>query len=324
MMKLSIQVSIQWRIILLLYVAIKNLVKVFLKTVPLKSKCSNILVVGADGLVGNALIKHLQDLETSVIATTRRPERVNKENLFLDLQSDLGDWKFPPHVAAAVVCAGATRIEACQNYPAESRKVNVNGTLALINRLVSEGIFVIYLSTNQVFDGSISHRMPDDVPCPITEYGRQKAETETLICSLKRDTSIIRFSKILSLKDPLFESWKVSMRKAEVIHPFSDMFLAPVPVDFVVRVIESVIMMRLTGILQVSGSYDLSYEQAAYLGAEQMHTDTAIIKAISAHQTGRFKESLPKHTTLNCDRIEKLGLIPPDVRETIQRCFSIS
>ncbi len=288
-----------------------------------KTKLPSTLVVGSDGLVGHTLINFLRKTGRNVLGTTRRSDCVNDQNFFLDLSKNVEYWKSPLNVQTAVVCAGITRIEACQNTPEESKKVNVDGISMLIKNLVAAGIFVIYLSTNQVFDGSKPYRMPDDALCPITEYGRQKAEAESFLHTLKDNVAIVRFSKILSTKDPLFEQWKTSLKKGEVIYPFWDMVLAPVPLDFVIKVLQLVIDKHLSGVLQVSGGYDLSYAEAAYLSAKYMKVESSLIQPISAYITNRFKETLPTHTTLNCDRLKReFKILPPDVRWTIQKMFS--
>lgn len=136
------------------------------------------LVVGADGMVGNALITRLRQPGLCVLGTTRRRDTVSEKCLHLNLADNTQQWRPPRPVDMAFLCAGETRIQACKNNPAESAKINVEGISQLAKNLQREGTFVIYLSTNQVFDGSVPFRSPHDPCCPITEYGRQKAEAE--------------------------------------------------------------------------------------------------------------------------------------------------
>ena len=70
--------------------------------------------------------------------------------------------------------------------------------------------------------------MPEEPLSPITEYGRQKAEVERRISKLGSSVSIVRFTKILGQVYPLFSSWLKTLQENKPIHPFSDMYMAPV------------------------------------------------------------------------------------------------
>ncbi len=51
-------------------------------------------------------------------------------------------------------------------------------TSLLIKRLVAVGIFVVFISSNAVFDGTIPFVRADQPVNPKTAYGRQKAAAE--------------------------------------------------------------------------------------------------------------------------------------------------
>ena len=86
--------------------------------------------------------------------------------------------KAPAAVEAAVICAAITRQELCRKEPEATRQINVVRTLDLIRDLVEAETFVVFLSTNLVFDGSRPQRRGDEPLSPKMEYGRQKAEVE--------------------------------------------------------------------------------------------------------------------------------------------------
>jgi len=281
----------------------------------------NFLIVGGDSLIGSALVEHLQRTNVPVIETTRRREAVSEANLYLDLSQDVEDWQCPWPIDVAVVCAGITKLHSCKSNPVETARVNVQGVCTLVKNLVAQNTFVIYLSSNQVFDGSAPYRMPDDPISPMTEYGRQKAETDRQISQWGDSISIVRFTKVLGPKDALFSQWTEALRKGEAIRPFSDMFMAPVPLSCAVSVLKLIMDIRLPGITQVSGGQDISYEKAARYGAKKLQVDSSLIQPISAFQYGNF-DFIPNHTTLNFDRLKcVLGIEPPDVHWTIEMAF---
>ena len=99
----------------------------------------------------------------------------------------------------------------------------------LVNKLIDQGVFVVYLSSAGVFDGSIPYEVPESPFSPLTEHGRQKAEAERRIDSSNELISILRIGKVLSSHNDLFLSWKTSLGKGHTINPFLDMPFSPVP-----------------------------------------------------------------------------------------------
>jgi len=281
-----------------------------------------ILIVGSDSVVGRALMAYLQEAGDRVVGTTKRRESVDELHLYLDLSEDVEGWRCPWPVAVAVVCAGVTKLDACWRDPVATARVNVQNVPALVKNLVATGTFVIYLSSNQVFDGSVPHRLPDDPVSPATEYGRQKAEAERQISQWGDSAAIVRLTKIIELPFPLFSRWADSLEKEEVISPFVDMSMAPVPLNGAISILRIVADLRLPGILQVSGNEDISYAEAAGIGARLLGLDLGLVKPITVSEFGSYMETVPANTTLNIDRLKYvLGVVPPDVRWTIKRAF---
>ncbi|MCK5602942.1 sugar nucleotide-binding protein [Candidatus Pacearchaeota archaeon] len=271
------------------------------------------LIIGSDSMVGNALIEYLSRAGEKVIGTTRRHEAVNATNLYLDLADDVEMFQCPDGVTVAIVCAAVTKIEYCRLNPVETAQINVQSTVALVKKLVENGVFVIYLSTNQVFDGSTPHRNPDDSLSPITEYGRQKAEVERQFHKFNKSVAIVRFSKIMPSISPLFSAWIEGLKNGQTIHPFSDMYMAPVPLTYVTSVLRFVGDLRLSGIWQVSGNQDISYADVARFIARIIGKSESLVQPILVSQSIHM-ESVPSHTTLNIERVrENFGIEPPDV-----------
>src|ERR1700681_3257292 len=105
------------------------------------------LVVGSDSLIGGALLRRLRHAGQHAVGTTRRRTQI-EHSVYLDLLEGPDKWQPPEPVTVAIVCAGVTRLQACESDPVTSAKINVEGVSALVTNLVSRRIFVIYLSTN--------------------------------------------------------------------------------------------------------------------------------------------------------------------------------
>ena len=282
-----------------------------------------ILIVGSDSAIGSTLMVQLQRDGDHVVGTTRRRDSLDESHVYLDLSSDIQGWHLPATVAVAVVCAGITRMEDCRRDPVSTSRVNVHGVSALVEKLVEDGAFVIFLSTNQVFDGSVPYRPPDDPTCPITEYGRQKAQAERQISPWGDAACIVRLTKVLTPADPLIRQWSHALVKGEAIHPFSDVCMAPMPLGYTRTMLQQAIRLRIPGIVQASGSHDITYAEAAHIGVESLGVDPTLVQPVVAAESDFQGEPLPAHTTLNADRLKyEIHIEPPDTRRTIEMAFA--
>lgn len=286
------------------------------------SKAPAILVVGADSLIGGALMLELETAGWPVMGTSRRREQA--DNVFqLDLADDMARWESLEPIDVAIICAGITGLNKCVDDPEGSRMVNVDGVSALAENFISKGSFVIYLSTNQVFDGAAPYPSPGDPTSPITEYGRQKAEAERRIMALKDKAAILRMTKVLGEHNKLFETWLTLLKKGEPITPFSDINFSPVPLGFVVSALKRMVDVQTPGLFHLSGEKDVSYEYAARMGGEIVGADEGLILPATSQSLGAYTEPQPKNTALDiASFVSFYGGAPPPVDWTLRAAFT--
>jgi len=273
-------------------------------------------------MVGAELLKRLRQAGVSVTGTTRRRERVGADIVHLDLSQEVQGWRPPGRIDVAILCAGVIGIQACEDQPLESRLVNVDAIASLARNLSQAGAFVIYLSSNQVFDGTAPFRTPADVCCPVTEYGRQKAEAEQRLLEEGSAGSILRLTKILGPTNPLFATWRKSLHQGQSIQPFSDLTFAPVPLSSVAGTVSLLAARRLGGIFHLSGERDITYEEAALMGARAIGADTNLVRPVKAPGNPPPAQTASAHATLDMNALKiATGLVPPDVQWTVETAF---
>src|SRR5580700_8738065 len=192
------------------------------------------LIVGGDSEIGAAAYRAMKAQGVSAAATTRRGEHVAADRPFLDLAAPLDDWAPPPRTQAVCFCAAIARLSACADDPQGSAQINVVQTLALVEKLLARDIAVLFLSTNQVFDGR-TPQVPADAPhSPVSEYGRQKARAEAALRDRMTNgapVAILRLAKVVSDGMPLIQGWVRELSAGKPIRVFNDMPLAPTPID---------------------------------------------------------------------------------------------
>ena len=281
------------------------------------------LIVGGDSEIGAAAYRAMQAQGKSVAATTRRRDRVAPDRLFLDLAAPLDDWSPPPGTQAVCLCAAIARLAVCAGDPEGSARINVVQTLALAEKFLAHGISVVFLSTNQVFDGHTPHERAEAPHSPVSEYGRQKARAEAALLRQMDNgapVAILRLAKVVSDTMPLIGGWIKDLTAAKPIRVFNDLALAPTPTDLVCTAIAALLQDRARGIFQLTGPRDVTYADiggflAAYLGADQK-----LVNQTSAREAGLPEGATPLHTTLDSSLLRAHYVLEvPDVWDVVDR-----
>lgn len=281
------------------------------------------LVIGGDSMIGHALIKSFNANGHPVAWTTREiPYRHIRQyavgpNYRLNFNDPDIQWQPPPHIRVAYLCAGITSLDRCA--ASESRTVNVTATLCLARRLVSRDVFVIFPSSNLVFDGTTPFAHRHDMVCPTTVYGGQKAEVEAVLQEMP-NCAIVRLTKVLRQHEPRFATWITAIKDNQPIRPLSDVAISPLPLPQVVESLRRIAEIRLVGITQLSADRDITYQKVAEYIARRLgiqDVECIVCPIASAHlsQVGRG------HTTLDVSRArEYLDFHPPDAWSVIDWC----
>src|SRR5580700_2675427 len=265
------------------------------------------LIVGGDSEIGAAAYRAMKAQGAAVAATTRRSERIASDRPFLDLAAPLDGWVPPPGTQAVCLCAAIARLAACADDPEGSAHINA----------------VLFLSTNQVFDGRTPQERAEAPHAPVSEYGRQKARAETaLLRQLESGApvAILRLAKVVSDTMPLIGGWIKDLTAAKPIRVFNDLKLAPTPTDLVCTAIATLLQDRARGIFQLTGPRDVTYADIGGFLAAYLDVDQKLVNQTSARAAGLPEGATPPHTTLDSGLLRvHYGLEAPDVWDVVER-----
>lgn len=279
------------------------------------------LVVGGDGLIGRALARRLDGEGRTVLATTRRHGCAAARRPHLELAQDPSAWTPPQPVSVAFLLAAAANQLSCCADPAASRRINVDHTVALARRLVELGAFVVFTSTNLVFDGEEARYQTCAAPHPTSEYGRQKAEAEQALLALVPRVAVVRLTKVLAAEMPLIGRWVESLKAGQPVEAFTDLICAPMPVDFVAEALARIGAQGKGGLFHLSGADEVSYADLARSLARRLGVDGALVRPTTSTAAGVTLQSLPKHSSLDAqDVAESFSLPPPHLDAVIESC----
>lgn len=129
------------------------------------------LVTGAAGLIGGYLVRSAArwGSQWEVRGLSR-----SEADLTDSIQVKALRRRFRPSLV--IHCAALSRTGACEQDPARARKINVDATKRLAD--LARDIPFVFLSTDQVFDGSQGNYVETDLVNPLNIYGCTKVEAE--------------------------------------------------------------------------------------------------------------------------------------------------
>ena len=283
------------------------------------------LVVGGDGQIGRAVLRRARRAGRDVVATTRRPQPAGGAACHLDLAHDLSGWRPPEGIAVAVLCAAVTSVARCQADPAGTHAINVEALWTVSQALFAAGAFVVFPSTNLVFDGSVACRRAEELVCPTTEYGRQKAEVEGRLLAAGDQAAVVRLTKVLTPDMPLIAGWLEALKHGQVIRPCSDMVLSPLSLGFAAEVLWRVGSERVPRITQASGHEDITYAELAAHVAGRLGVAPDLVQPTTSAEAGLAVANVPRHTTLDTRRLRTVfALDVPGVWQTVDDVLGLS
>ncbi|MEO6027779.1 MAG: SDR family oxidoreductase [Candidatus Binatia bacterium] len=146
------------------------------------------LIIGASGLVGNALRAVFPDAVGTYLRTPT-PDLVP-----LDITDAAAVRTLVDDISPALILlpAALPHVDRCETEPTESERVNVEGTRNVAMAAATRRARLVFFSTDYVFDGSAGPYEIDAPTHPINVYGRHKLAAEAIVRDTVADHLIAR------------------------------------------------------------------------------------------------------------------------------------
>lgn len=294
-----------------------------------------ILITGANGLLGQHLVKMVMDsTKHSIIATGRGACRMNfsfSKNFqyySLDITDAVAVEDFiTAHQPNIIVhTAAITQADECEQNHIACWHANVTATGFLINAAEKINAHFIYLSTDFVFDGLGGPYTETDETGPVNYYGSSKLAAEKAVQQNLLHWCIIRTVLVYGntwLKNRSnIVSWaKDNLEKQQQIKVVSDQWRTPTYVDDLATGVLMAIEKNATGIYHISGEemmtpYDMAMATAVYL-----KLDIKLIEKVNA-STFTQPAKRPAKTGFVIDKAKReLGYKPISFIEGLRKMF---
>ncbi len=139
-----------------------------------------VVITGADGQLGQALQKILNEQGDTVFPTDVPDFDITQHTIVQKLSD------FRPELI--IHCAAMTNVDGCAKDPDMAFQINAFGTQNVAHACLRANADMVYVSTNEVFDGRADRPyQEDDPPNPVNPYGSSKRAGEQMAAHYVKD-----------------------------------------------------------------------------------------------------------------------------------------
>jgi len=277
-----------------------------------------ILITGAKGLVGRALVEHCSANGDEVFGYDHHALDIADARA---VESEITE-KRPD---AVINCAAWTDVDGCETNPEKAEQVNSLGPENLARASHNAGAVLVTISTDYVFDGEKQGFYTQrDQPRPISVYGQFKLEGERRAQQAHARTIIVRTGYIFGPGGKNFLSNVVSKaQRGEKLKAIRDYWGTPTyGRDLAIRLRELAVL-DLPGIYHVVSSGDgASFETFSIEALRMAGLNSELLEVIDGDSLRR-PAPRPRNSRMKCLLSEAIGLKPlPHWREGLAHFIS--
>ena len=253
-------------------------------------------MTGASGLIGSYLLRLINKIDFDYLYLVEHISNFIQEfgeNVNLDLANPTEVRRGLDQLRPTTIVnlAALTDVDLCEANPVLAGLLNYRLPLELAeySRRTNNGVYILHVSTDYVFDGNSGNYTEDSVRNPTNEYGKTKLLGEEAIQSISREQHwcVARISTPFGLHPkkltfPIFVINKLLNR--ERFGALEDQFTSPSYAGNICDMLIELISNRAYGNYHIAGTSRLSrYEQALHI-ANMLGLDPSYIERSSSEQ----------------------------------------
>ena len=284
-----------------------------------------LLITGAGGLYGSKLAKIAVERNLEVYSCDVQESMVCGNFVKFDVSNrELVNEAFKRVKPDAVVHAATlTDVDKCELNKELAWKINVEGTRNIVESAKNAGSFLIYISTDYVFNGEKGMYNELDKPDPINHYGLTKLRAEELVKT--QDEYFIARPSVIYGSTPAagkvnFALWLIeTLRKGDHVKIVTDQWNTPTLNTNLAEMTLEAAERRLTGTFHLCGATRVSRFQFAGLIAETFGLSKNLIDPALSSQF-KWPAKRPMDSSLDTAKAQQtLRNKPLEIHEALKR-----
>ncbi|NBJ97514.1 NAD-dependent epimerase/dehydratase family protein [bacterium 1xD8-48] len=235
------------------------------------------LVIGASSFIGRHLYNYCKargiDIKGTYYSHPYDAEWIKFDVCLDDLEELCYNYLNGKVPEAIILCGANANIDECKRNEEASYLLNVSGTKKILAKANKLGIKSVFLSSEAVFDGRKGMYTEEDIPNPITLYGRQKLQIEQYMIENLNDYLIFRISRATGSsfgEKDIFDDFYSKIVNQEEIVCLKNQSFSLTEVDDITSGIIGALECRLTGLYHVSSNNFVSRYELANLYADKI------------------------------------------------------
>ena len=263
------------------------------------------LVTGSAGLIGRQVVKDLSETHEVFSCYNK-----SKPEFGIPTKMDLLNHEMISNVLSEknpdiVIHLGAmTAVDLCDTQQDNALKINSQATEILAKECSKINSFMVYVSTDYVFNGNSGLYKENAVTNPLGFYGKSKLLGEKSIQNFSSNWCIARTSTPFGLHPTKksFPIWVIeNLQKQKQIDVLTDQFTSPTYVPSLSRMLIEISERHLTGIIHVAGASKISRYEMASLVSDKLGLDGKLLREISINDI-KWEAQRPKDSSLNVSK----------------------
>jgi len=267
------------------------------------------LVTGSAGLVGQQVVKDLSK-SNQVFSCYNESKPEYGDSVKMDLKNyEMISSVLTEIKPDVVIHLGAmTGVDICEKEKTSASEINTKATEIIAKECSKLNSFLVYVSTDYVFDGNFGMYKEDDVANPLGFYGKSKLEGEKAVQNFSTNWCIARTSTPFGLHPTKksFPMWVIeNLQKQKQIDVLIDQFTSPTYVPNLSRMLIEISERRITGIIHAAGASKISRYQMASMVSDKLNLDGTLLKQISMNKM-KWVAQRPKDSSLDVSRASSI------------------
>ena len=267
------------------------------------------LVTGSAGLVGQQVVKDLSK-SNQVFSCYNESKPEYGDSVKMDLKNyEMVSSVLTEIKPDVVIHLGAmTGVDLCEKEKTSASEINTKATEIIAKECSKLNSFLVYVSTDYVFDGNFGMYKEDDVTNPLGFYGKSKLEGEKAVQNFSTNWCIARTSTPFGLHPTKksFPMWVIeNLQKQKQIDVLIDQFTSPTYIPNLSRMLIEISERRITGIIHAAGASKISRYQMASMVSDKLNLDGTLLKQISMNKM-KWVAQRPKDSSLDVSRASSI------------------